>query len=203
MKLSAWAKKQGISYVTAYRWFKDGNLPVKSWQAPSGSIIVEEDIPKKENDQVWIYCRVSSYEQKDNLGRQVERCQEYCRIKGWSVQGVTKEIASGMNDKRPKLVKLLENKPTRVLVEYKDRLTRFGFNYFDILLPKIGCELVVINKDEEDKPDLMKDLVAIITSFCCRLYGLRRGKGKAKVVTTVLQEEPVDITLSPDNEAPS
>lgn len=82
---------------------------------------------------------------------------------------------------------------------YKDRLTRFGFNYFDILLPKIGCELVVINKDEEDKPDLMKDLVAIITSFCCRLYGLRRGKGKAKEVTTTALQEVKDESLKSES----
>lgn len=193
MKLSAWAKKQGIAYVTAYRWFKDGKLPVKSWQAPTGTIIIEEATSTVINDKVWIYCRVSSYEQKENLVRQVERCEEYCRIKGWVVQGVTKEIASGMNDKRPKLAKLLESKPSRIVVEYKDRLTRFGFNYFEILMPKLGCELVVINKDTEDKQDLMKDLVAIITSFCCRLYGLRRGKNKAKkVASELVAGEPVE-----------
>jgi len=82
---------------------------------------------------------------------------------------------------------VLDAKPTRILIEYKDRLTRFGFNYFETLLPKIGCELVVINKETEDKQDLMKDLIAIITSFCCRLYGLRRGKNKAKKVAIELR----------------
>ena len=190
MKLSDWAKSQGISYITAYRWFKDGKLPVKASQTKTGMILVEETSKIEIDDKVWIYCRVSSYDQKENLDRQVQRCEEFCRTKGWKIQSISKEIASGMNDKRPKLTKLLEAKPTRIVVEYKDRLTRFGFNYFDILLPKIGCELVVINQDSEDKNDLMKDLVAIITSFCCRLYGLRRGKTKAKKVKESLVEEP-------------
>lgn len=180
MKLSDWAKLQGISYTTAYRWFKAEKLPVKSWQAPSGTILVEEAISSEENKEAWIYCRVSSYAQKDNLTRQVERCQEFCRINGWEVKKTTKEIASAMNDSRPKLLKLLADKPSRIVVEYKDRLTRFGFAYFETLLPMVGCELVVINRDDEDKQDLMKDLVSIITSFCCRLYGLRRGKTTAK-----------------------
>ncbi|MCI0562783.1 MAG: IS607 family transposase [Nitrososphaera sp.] len=189
MKLSDWAKIHGISYTTAYRWFKAGKLPVKSMQTESGTILVEENVSSKDTKETWIYCRVSSYGQKDNLARQVERCQEFCRVNGWEVEKVVKEIASGMNDKRPKLLKLLESKPTRIVVEYKDRLTRFGFGYFESLLPKIGCELVVINKDVEDKQDLMKDLVSIITSFCCRLYGLRRGKVRAKKLHEELNAE--------------
>jgi putative resolvase len=189
MKLSDWAKLKGISYTTAYRWFKTGKLPVKATQAETGTILVEENISSKETKEAWIYCRVSSYGQKDNLPRQVERCQEFCRVNGWEVKKVFKEIASGMNDKRPKLLQLLESKPTRIVVEYKDRLTRFGFGYFESLLPKMGCELIVINQDNEDKRDLMKDLVSVITSFCCRLYGLRRGKSKAKKLHEELSVE--------------
>ena len=80
-----------------------------------------------------------------------------------------------MKDARPKLIKMLKSKPSSIVVEHKDRFTRFGFNYFEIPLPLLGCELVVMNRDSEEKDDLMKDLVAIITSFCCRLYGMRRG----------------------------
>lgn len=189
MKLSDWAKSQGVSYTTAYRWFKAGKLPVKSKQTLTGTILVEENTDIGKVVDTFIYCRVSSYGQKENLGRQVERCQEFCRSKGWEVKKVIKEIASGMNDKRPKFLKLLEASPSRIVVEYKDRLTRFGFAYFETLLPKIGCELVVINRDDEDKQDLMKDLVSIITSFCCRLYGLRRGKSKAKKVKEEITSE--------------
>jgi predicted site-specific integrase-resolvase len=179
MKLSVWAEKQGIPYITAWRWFKYGKLPVKAIKTPTGMILVqEESIRPPEN--TWIYARVSSHEKKGDLERQAERCLEFCRANGWVVNRVVKEIASGMNDSRPKLWKLLESSPSRIVVEHKDRLTRFGFMYLERLLPKVGCELVVINRDFEEKDDLMKDLVAIITSFCCRLYGLRRGQNKAK-----------------------
>jgi predicted site-specific integrase-resolvase len=58
------------------------------------------------------------------------------------------------------------------------------------LLPMLGCELVVVNRDKNDRDDLMKDLVAIITSFCCRLYGLRRGKSKAKEIKEAVCDAP-------------
>lgn len=179
MKLAEWAKKQGVTYQTAWNWYKKGLLPVKAYQFPSGSIIIEENTPVETSDETWIYCRVSSRDKKDDLDRQAERCKRFCESKGWTVIKTVKEVASGMNDNRPKLKKLLNENPSRLLVEHKDRLTRFGFGYFEMLLPKTGCELVVINRDEEEQDDLMKDLIAIITSFCCRIYGLRRGNQKA------------------------
>lgn len=128
---------------------------------------------------VCVYCRVSSHDKKADLDRQAERCLEFCCARGWSVDRVVKEIGSGMNDSRKKLTALLRSQPGKIVVEHKDRLTRFGFAYFEELLPQTGCELVVINRDAEAKDDLVKDLVAVVTSFCCRLYGLRRGHRKA------------------------
>lgn len=182
MKLSKWAKLQGISYLTALRWFQQGKMPVKAYQAPTGTIIVEEKLEVKPNLETCIYCRVSSHNEKEDLERQIERCIDFCNANGWSILSITKEIASGMNDNRPKLNKLLNSKPQRIVVEHKDRLTRFGFNYLNLLLPKLGCELVVINKDHEEESDLIKDLISVITSFCCRLYGLKKGKNKASKI---------------------
>jgi predicted site-specific integrase-resolvase len=79
--------------------------------------------------------------------------------------------------------------PGRLVVSYKDRLTRFGFNYLEVLLKRLGWEIVVIHRDKEEKEDLMKDLIAIITSFCCRLYGLRRGHKKAKEIEEKMVDE--------------
>jgi putative resolvase len=191
MKLSNWAKKQGIHYMTAYRWFNEGLLPVKATQLPSGTILVEESpvVNNSTNKETHIYCRVSSHNKKDDLERQIQRCIEFCNSNGWAITSITKEIASGMNDKRPKLTKLLNSNPQRLVVEHKDRLTRFGFNYFDLLLPKMNCELVVMNKDYEEEHDLMKDLISLITSFCCRLYGLRKGRNKATKIKTQLQTQ--------------
>ena len=96
-----------------------------------------------------------------------------------------------MNDNRPKLIKLLESDAYRIVVEHKDRLTRFGFNYIETLTRQQGRELIVVHRDSEEEDDLLKDLVAIITSFCCRLYGLRRGRNKAREIKeTMLCDEP-------------
>lgn len=192
MKLSNWAKLKGIAYLTAWRWFRDGKLPVPAIKTQTGMILVEEAAAPASSKSAWVYCRVSTYAKKDDLERQAQRVCSFCAVNGWQVNAVVKEVASGMNDNRPKLKKLLLQKPSRIVVEHKDRLTRFGFGYFEILLPMLGCELVVVNRDSEERNDLMKDLVAIITSFCCRLYGLRRGKAKAKEIKEAVKcVEPV------------
>jgi predicted site-specific integrase-resolvase len=179
MKLTDWAKKQGITYKTAWNWFKTGKMPVPAIKTPTGMILVQERPEPSETTDAWIYARVSTYAKKADLDRQAVRIEEFCRARGWCVRQVVKEVASGMNDNRRKLRKLLESRPSRIVVEHKDRLTRFGFGYFEILLKQLGCDLVVVNRDTEEKNDLMKDMVSIITSFCCRLYGLRRGRSKA------------------------
>lgn len=82
-----------------------------------------------------------------------------------------------MNDKRPKLTKLLQEPTyTRIVVEHKDRLTRFGFNYLEVLLKNQGITIEVINVAEEEKEDLIQDFISVITSFCARIYGQRRSK---------------------------
>jgi len=189
MKLSDWAKKQGIHYNTAYRWFCEGNLPVKAYKTKTNTIMVEEDNFNINKEKVAIYCRVSSYDKKNDLLRQVERCEEFCRAKGYSISKVYKEVASGMNDNRKKFWKMIDDNNTIVVVENKDRLTRFGFNYIEKLGNKCGIKLEVINQDHEDETDLIKDMIAIVTSFCCRLYGARRGQNKAKRVKEVIHDK--------------
>jgi len=190
MKLSQWAKKQGIAYLTAFRWFKSGKLPIKAEQTLSGTILVYENEEIKRIERNIIYCRVSNRERKDSLNSQVERCEQFCLANGWVIFKSFKEIASGMNDNRKELWKMLDSKPSRIIIENKDRLTRFGFNYLERLLKELGCEIIVLNVSTTDEDDLIKDLVSIVTSFCCRLYGLRRSKNKiAKIKEVLLGEQ--------------
>jgi predicted site-specific integrase-resolvase len=134
MKLSQYAKQQGISYRTALRWFQAGTI--KGYQAPTGTIIVTEgETPTPHYEKVAIYARVSSTEHRENLERQAERLSQYCEARGYQVSQVVKEIASGVNDSRPKLLSLLKDTSiTCIVVEHKDRLTRFGFHYLETLL---------------------------------------------------------------------
>jgi predicted site-specific integrase-resolvase len=201
MRLSTFAKQQGISYSTALRWWKAGQI--KGYQAPSGTIIVTPDAPVSSSvEKVAIYARVSTRERKDNLERQAERLSEYCTAKGYQVTLIVKEIASGVNDSRPKLLALLKDSSvTRIVVEHKDRLTRFGFRYLETLLGVQGRKIEVVNLAENDTEDLIQDLSSIFYSFCARMYGQRRAKRKTEhVVALLLEEEGKDATGRADDD---
>jgi len=127
MKLSNYAKSKGISYQTAWKMWKRGELNAS--QLPSGTIIVDTNEPITSG--VAIYARVSSAENKSNLDSQAERLTRYCEAKGYQIISITKEIGSGINDNRKKLIKLLnEDNYSLIVVEHKDRLTRIGFVRF-------------------------------------------------------------------------
>jgi predicted site-specific integrase-resolvase len=101
---------------------------------------------------------------------------------------VVKEIGSGVNDARPKLLALLEDQNlTRIVVEHKDRLTRFGFRYLETLLRGQGRALEVVNLAENGTEDMLADLTSIIYSFCARLYGQRRARRKTETIVKELE----------------
>ncbi len=189
MKLHDYAKKVGVKYKTAWLWYKAGKL--NGYKTPTGTIIVteldkESDSPQK----VSVYARVSSNEMKENLERQANRLVDYCIAKGWQVAQVTKEIASGLNDGRPKLEKILaDTSITIIVVEHRDRLTRFGFHYIETLLASQGRKIEVVNLAENSKDELMEDLVSIVYSFSARMYGQRRAKRKTEKIVEELKAQ--------------
>lgn len=186
MRLSAYAKKLGISYGTALNWWKAGKI--KGYKAHTGTIIVTEGEKETQPTKVAIYTRVSSAENKSNLDGQSQRLLDYCAAKGYQVSSVVKEIGSGVNDTRPKLLKLLTDASiTLIVVEYKDRLTRFGFNYIEQLMAMQGRKIEVVNLAENGKEDLVQDFVSIITSFCARIYGQRKSKRKTEKIIAELE----------------
>ena len=170
IKISEYASLVGVSVRTLKRRIKEGTLKVE--KTSTGRVMVPMDTLKDE--YTVVYARVSSSENKSNLESQSKRLQDFCVAKGWNVKEVVEEIGSGLNDDRRKLSKLFSNhNVTRVVVEHKDRLTRFGFNYLKILW---NIEIVVVNEVLEDEKDLMQDFVSLVTSFCARLYGKRRTR---------------------------
>src|SRR6266700_1409968 len=193
MKLSSYAKKLGIHYNTAYRMFKRGQIA--GYQLPTGTVIIEEPIEKAVvqpecGHLVAVYARVSSSENKKNLDTQAERLITWCNAQGWSVGKVVKEVGSGINDQRPKFLALLANPAIRrIVVEHKDRASRFGVAYIQTLLAMQERELVVVNTADTAQDDLMGDFVAIITSCAARLYGRRRAKRKTARVLAALQQK--------------
>jgi predicted site-specific integrase-resolvase len=188
MKLSDYAKNLGISYRTAWRYFKQGKLD--AYQTHTGTIIIKKDIEKNNMLKVAIYCRVSSSENKSNLERQKQRLLDYCSAKGYRVNKVITEIGSGINDTRKQWLSLLKDKQINLIViEHKDRFTRFGFSAMELLLENENRKIEIINEAEDGKEDLMQDFISIITSFCARIYGLRRSKEKLKKIIKELKDE--------------
>lgn len=172
MKLSTYAKIHNIGYRAAWNRFKAGKIP-NAYLDESDHIVIPDNTELRPV-RTAVYARVSSSENRKNLTAQSKRVQEFCTARGWVVNVVVEECGSGLNDSRKKLEKLLADQTiTRIVVEHKDRLTRFGFNYIEKLW---AGELVVINEASDDEQDLMQDFVSLVTSFTARLYGRRRSK---------------------------
>ncbi|SCL35380.1 putative resolvase [Micromonospora rhizosphaerae] len=177
MKLSDWARQQGVTYQTAWRWVKDGKMPVPVRQAPSGTWIVEE--APAAAGRVVVYCRISSSDQKSDLDRQTARVVEGANAQGFAVAEIVTEVGSGLNGKRRKLHRILADPAVAVIVvEHKDRLARFGVEQLQAALAATGRRLVIIDP-EESTDDLVKDMADALTSMCARLYGRRAAKNRA------------------------
>jgi len=176
MKLSDYAKAQGVSYRTAWSWWNKGII--KGRQLPTGTILIETDANSTSSVVACIYARVSSSENRSNLDRQAERLTQYATAKGYAVQKVVKEVGSGLNDNRKKLNQLLSDKTFNVLVvEHKDRLTRFGAKYIEILLTETDRKLEVVNGVPDDKEDLMTDESECYYIILCKT--IRKEKSEA------------------------
>lgn len=181
IKLSEYAKNKSITYKTAWNHYKKG-LIKNAIMDESGHILIPVDYDDN-NDNCIIYARVSNNNRKESLINQQKRLEEFATLKNLNIIGSYREIASGMNDNRSILNKIFNISDWKYLiVENKDRLTRFGFNYIENLLNLLGKEIIVINKTDDDNEDLMKDLISIIYSFSARMYGLRRKKNKEDII---------------------
>ena len=169
----------GLSNQALYERRKKGQLKFKKvnniffyW--------LEENIETDTSRFNVIYCRVSNIKQKDDLDKQERVLKEYAISNGYKVDYVFKDIASGMNESRKdlnELIKLVvENKVNKVFISYKDRLTRFGYNYFEYIFKMFGTEIEVVNltKEEDFQTELTQDLISIIHHFSMKMYSNRR-----------------------------
>ena len=184
MKLRAFADKRGITYQTAWRWFKSGKFPpgVTMEQMPTGTVIVTESssqVTASTGVTVALYARVSSSDQRNDLDAQLGRLATYAVNQRWAVVESVTEVGSGLDGHRPKLMKLLTDPTISViLVEHRDRLMRFGSEYVESALIAQGRKVIVIDPSEV-KDDLVQDMIEVLTSFCARLYGRRSAKNRA------------------------
>ena len=182
MRLKDWAEQQGIHYQTAWKWFRDGKLPVPALQTPSGTILVQPDAPDavpQPGGGLGLYARVSSHDQRADLDRQVSRLTQWAATAKAPVVRVEAEVASGMTGRRVKLRRLLADPAVHtVVVTHRDRLARMNAELVEAALSAHGRRLVVLD-DGEVTDDLIRDMVEVLTSFCARLYGRRSARNRA------------------------
>jgi len=192
------AKMIGMSTEGLRKWEREGRLiPIRTLTNHRRYRVADlralmQDMPQASSSvRCILYARVSTKKQQEagNLDRQLGRLTTYAAAQHWTVVAALTDVASGLNEKRRGLHPLLElarqEHVSIVVVEYRDRLARFGFAYLETFLHAFGVRVVIMEHTvKDDEQALVEDLIAITTSFSARIYGKRGGK---KMGATVRQ----------------
>jgi putative resolvase len=181
VNLTEWAHAQGIHVQTAYRWYREGTLPVPVQKVGRLILVSPETAVEaaRKTEGAGLYARVSSHDQKSGLDGQVARLSAWAAEAGLPVVRVEAEVGSGMNGARAKARRLLSDPAvTVVVVEHRDRLGRVNTELVEAALVAHKRRLVVLD-DSEVTDDLARDMAEVLTSFCARLYGRRSARNRA------------------------
>ncbi|MGY1992374.1 IS607 family transposase [Mycolicibacterium fortuitum] len=188
MNLADWAESVGVNRHTAYRWFREGTLPVPAERV--GRLILVRTDAAACGSGVVLYARVSSHDQRADLDRQVARLTQWAAERDLPVTQVVTEVGSGSNGKRPKLRRVLSDRDaTVIVVEHRDRLARFGVEHLEAALAAQGRRIVVADPGETTD-DLVRDMIEVLTSMCARLYGRRGARNRAMRAVTAIKQQP-------------
>lgn len=149
----------------------------------------------KLNKKTIGYCRVSSHKQKDDLERQVENIKTYMYAKGYQFEIIT-DIGSGINYNKKGLNQLMDmitnSEIDKIVILYKDRLIRFGYELIENICEKYGTTIEIIdNTEKTEEQELVEDLIQIVTVFSCRLQGKRATKAK-KMIKELLEDDSIE-----------
>lgn len=200
--INEFSKILGVSAQTLRNWDKSGKLHPHHTSSNGYRYYSHEQLNQIMNiksnvNRITIgYCRVSSNKQKDDLERQVENMNLYLTSQGKPFEIIT-DIGSGINYKKKglkELIKLItQNKVDKVVVLYKDRLLRFGFELVEYIANLYNCDIEIIDSTEKsEQQELVEDLVQIITVFSCKLQGKRANKARKLVKDLVEVGDGVD-----------
>ena len=186
--LTAWGRLYGFDKVTTSRLHLTGKLPpeLNIEQLPNGRYYVV--VPPENDGRCVVYARVSSADRKDDLDRQVGRVVEWATQQGYRPDEVVKEVGSALNGKRARLRKLVAD-PTvsMIVVEHRERLIRFEFEYVEAALAGRGARILVMEEGELED-DLVRDVTEVMTWLCARLYGRRSARRRAERALAAAQE---------------
>lgn len=189
MILADWAESVGVNRHRAYRWFREGALPVFAERV--GRLILVKSDAAAAVAGVVLYARVSRHDQRADLDSQVARHTRWAIEQDLPVTQVVTEVGSGLNGKRPKLRRVLSHRDaTVIVVQHRDRLARFGVEHLQAALSAQGRRIVVADLGETTD-DLVRDMIEVLTSRCARLYGRRGARNRAMRAVTPTKQEPV------------
>ena len=173
-------KRYNISPQLFYLWRTTGKLQTKELVKNHHLVWVEDEL-SNDSRVVAVYGRVSTSKQKQDLSNQIDVLKKYV-ISNGSNPKVFSDIGSGMNEKRPGLISLMneitQNKISKVVISHKDRLTRFGFGYLETIFKMYNTEIEIINLEDDKsfQEELTEDLIAIIHQFSMKFYGKRKNQ---------------------------
>ena len=198
--IGQFAKAIGKTTKTLRNWDKNGKLkPVRVEDTGYRYYSQEQlnhflglKLEKQINKKIIGYCRVSSHKQKDDLERQIENVKTYMYAKGYQFEIIT-DIGSGINYNKKGLNQIIDmvtnSEVEKIVVLYKDRLIRFGYELIENLCNKFGTIIEIIdNTEKTEQQELVEDLVQIVTVFSCRLQGKRANKAK-KVIKELIEDD--------------
>ena len=200
-------EKYGISVATLWRRANIANT-VKTKVLYGTTYYLDEEASscKEEEERInVIYCWVSNTKQKQDLEKQEQLLREYCVKNGTKPDLVLSDIGSGMKEDRKNFQRLItlvkEGKVDTVYISYKDRLTRFGFDYFDYIFNLFGTKIEVVNltKEEDFQQELTQDFISIIHHFSTKLYSNRRKQLK-QLINELEQEQRENAIFSENNQ---
>lgn len=179
------AKMVGRSVSTLQRWDRDGTLPARRTSTNRRYYTHEDYLSvlgrPQEERRVVAYARVSSPAQKPDLADQREALERFCVASGKAVGEWVEDVGSGLDYKRRGFLAIMEaverGELSQLVIAHKDRLVRFGFEFFERFCKSHGCEVVVMNAESlSPEEEMVQDLLSIVHCFSSRLYGLRRYK---------------------------
>lgn len=177
----------GVHQDTLRRWEREGRIT--SHRTEGGHRRYEQkDLVKLKNPKATekytvAYCRVSSSDQKEDLKRQIDSVSMYCMAKGYQFK-VISDLGSGLNYNKKGLKELIDlicsSSIDRIVVNYKDRLIRFGFEMIEHLcsIYNVKIEIINLTEDKTHEEELVEDVLSVITVFSSKLYGTRSHKAK-------------------------
>lgn len=194
MKANEVLKLLRITRPTLTKYVKEGlvkveKLPNGRYEYDSESVysFLNKDMKRK----TYIYARVSASKQKPDLDNQIELLKQFCFTNGYTISGIYSDIASGISfEKRNDFFKMLDdiidNKVERVVITYKDRLSRIGFDLFYRLFQKYNCEIVIMSEvgsEKLDRQEIFEEIVSLLHCYSMKFYSKRKIQKVKEVLT--------------------